>query len=243
MNLEKLYNSGYIRLSNDWFKLKNGTNLIQQIGTEGFFLFANLLRDTHTYRNYICFNRQLISSYFGGVRTEYTKIAYTALKSLIDNNILTLEQKIDFNKPKSEDFIKAKINVNNLENKYFILFDKHLDIIMKCKNIIKHKLLTLFCAIRHRVFDNQYSYITFDTLEIETGINRRTLIKYVQTMKDVGLILYDNPGTRYYIHKGKHLKSPNFYVLNTEYGTQILSQAINEYKNKQVQKGAIFNVS
>jgi len=241
MTLTELYENGYIQINNDWFRIRDGTNLIQSMGLESFYLLVNLLQ-RRTYKNTVCANKKLICDLFGGNRTEYTNKAYQALTSLIDNNIVELLEEVNLNKPRAEDFIEARINFPVVyEKDYCVLFNKHLQIINKEEGINNRvKLLSLYCAIKRRVFDEQCSYISNQILINETGIDRRLISKYVDILQDNKLIMYDNPGKR--IINGEIKRSPNFYVVYSDEGNceYLIEQAIKNYKQEQIKREIIF---
>jgi len=194
-----------------------------------------------TYQNTVAFNKQLISNYFGGTRQEYSSIAYKALKNLTDNGILKLNKDIDFKKPKPEDWIIADVNFPpQFKEHYFSVFNYHLKKIMDYPGEArKHKLLTLFCAIRYRIYGNQACDVSIKTLSHETGIDKGTIKKYVDILSNLGLIIYDNPGIMVLSNEDiKH--SPNFYVLAVDGAENILKINIEEYRKRQISKGVRF---
>jgi hypothetical protein len=234
------YDNGFIQLENKWFKIIDGENLIKKVSIEGFYLLVNLLTK-RTYGNTVCFNRQLISNYFGGARSERANIGYQALNKLVGNDVLLLKQEIDFNKPKAEDFIEAEVNFPvSFKKDYFTVFKDHIDIIMDYKGKEnKSKLLSLFYAIRYRIYENQACYISTNTIINEINIDKKTVKKYIGILQDIGLILYDNPNMRRFVDNTVK-ESPNFYILQAEGADKILSNHINEYKKIQINKGVSF---
>jgi len=242
MTLKELYQCGYVQLDNEWFR--NGkNNFIQKIGIDSFYLLVNLLRK-RTYENTVYTNKKLLCTLFGGNRTEYSDVAYQALKSLTDNNVLKLIEEINFNKPRAEDLIEAEINFPVVyEKDYFVLFKEHLKVINNIEGIKNRiKILVLYCAIKRRVFDEQCSYISNQILINETGVDRRLISKYIDIMKDNKLILYDTPGRR--IIDGSIKNSPNFYVIYSDTDNNaceyILDKTISDYKQQQIKKEIIF---
>jgi len=241
LNKDELYKDGYIQLENKWFDHYSDKVLIQQVTTEGFYLFVNLLQ-RRTYKNTVTFNKQLISNLFGNSRITNSIIAYQALKSLVDNNIITLYQNIDFNKPKSEDFIEAKVNTNiTFASNYYMLADYQFNKIMNYQGKeSKHKLLTVFCVIKCKVYDEQATKLSFRTINKITDISEKSIMKYVDILRDeLKLILYDNPGMKYVDGKQPQ-HSPNFYTMNIEHGEYILNKEIELYKEKEIHNGAEF---
>lgn len=240
MNLEELYSNGYIQIENKWFSLYNEENLIKQLGTESFYLLVNLLQ-YRTYNNFVCFNKQFISNLFGNTRFKNSTTAYKALKKLVDNDILIINQEINYNKPKVEDLIIAEINLPiTFNNNYFILANNQLNKILEYNGKEnKHKLLSLFCAIRHRIYDNQAAKISLKTLNNELGISEKTILKYINILQDLNLIVYDNPGTRK-LSNNTFRESPNFYTLALDGAEDILRVNIEEYKKQQIAKGIKF---
>jgi predicted SnoaL-like aldol condensation-catalyzing enzyme len=230
----------YVQLENKWFKLNKGENLISKVGVDGFWLLVNLLKK-RTYQNEVIFNKQLICKYFGGMRTEYSKLAYEAVKKLTENNIIKLLVEIDFNKPDKKDFIVAEVNFDvTFKNNYFMLNDEEINIISNTKKISKPKLLALFCALKYRLFDGQCSYISLGTLYSETKISKTTIKKYIDKLQEIGLIKYQNPGRRQ-LFDNTIKESPNFYVLSSnEHWEYILNKEIENYKNKQINNGTKF---
>jgi len=240
LNLNELYADGYIQLENKWFDKNNGTNLIQKVSTEGFYLLVYLLQE-RTFSNKVIFNKRLISNLFGKSRTTNTTIAYNALKGLTDHNILLMND-VDYKKYKLDDVLKIKVNFNiTFAERFFMLANYQIDKIINYQGKeSKHKLLAVFCALKCKVFDNQANNVAFETLENITGISEASIIKYVDILQnDLELIIYDNPGDKD-LSKNVIKKSPNFYTLNIDDGKYILNKEIELYKEKEIHNGVEF---
>ena len=241
MTRDDLIDGGYIQLQNTWFKTEGKTNLLLKIGTDGFLLL-NILLSNRTFDNKVFFNKQLITNIFGNKRTENTIIAYKALKNLVDNDILILETDVNYDYPKTEDLIIAQVNFPiTFKENFFMLYRHHLNIIKNNNfNVNEGKLLSVYCSIRYKIYNDQYCKTDINHIVNETGINKKSIIKYIDVLQDLGLILYDNPGTRYFEDKDQYKEAPNFYVLNTEDAEYILSTAIKKYREEQEAKGVKF---
>ncbi|MEH7210074.1 hypothetical protein V7094_28365, partial [Priestia megaterium] len=79
--------------------------------------------------------------------------------------------------------------------------------------------------IIQRIFEGEsnldYSYPNIDTIEAQTGINRKTVMKYIRVLKEHEILYYEK------VRKGEH-KDKNYYTRWKDRGCLISALHSNE---------------
>lgn len=230
----------YIRMSNNWFNGDDSLSL--QYGEQGFTLLARMMQRQNIRGQYDLTDRH-IQDWFG-----YTAHSYRSIKKVFDilnmfkrNGIVKFCKDYDFTKVCTDivEFIPTDSSLPL--NKYFILFDDEIDTILKSgnKNVNKYKLFLLFgCLKYHYNTGTKYCYPTIETLSDRTRISVTTILSYIDVLVDLGLILYDNPGTKLY-PDGTVKECNNYYTMNSmNYpgNKEILDQLITHAKQELQQQ-------
>lgn len=129
------------------------------------------------------------------------------------NNLIELDNNIDLDSLKANDFIIGRLNIYERNDKgspinYFLLLDSEYDTIINkySGDLDKYNLLNLFCNIKSRIKRNpdnispaerelEVAYPSYDTIMKDIFIESdKTLKKYIDTLVDLDLIRYDCAG-------------------------------------------------
>lgn len=97
---------------------------------------------------------------------------------------------------------------------YYTDIDKFMYMDEKYKDL----MFVVYFNIIQRIFDSEsslnYSYPNIDTIEAETGINRKTVMKYIKVLKEHEILYYEK------VRKGEH-KDKNYYTRWKDRGSLI----------------------
>lgn len=205
----------YIRMSNNWF---NGDdNLSLQYGEKGFVLLARMMQ-RQSIRGYDLTDRH-IQAWFGYADRSHRSIksVFGVLNMFKQNGIVKFCKDYDFTKICTDIVEFTPTDISLPPNKFFILFDDEIDTILNSnnQNVNRHKLFLLFgCLKYHYNTGTKYCYPTIESLSDKTRLSTTTILSYIDVLVDLGLILYDNPGTKLY-PDGTVKECNNYYTMNS----------------------------
>lgn len=211
-------NNYFIKVSNEWFYVKDGKSLIEQYNHCHFVIYILLLRNL-TLRNTCIFNINMIKDLLlneGTTDSRQINIIKDTLKSLHDNGIITLylnncctEEFIDFEN--NNKIYYAQIN-NQPKNNFFILYDSEIDVILNfCKGKEKrgisiYNLLVYFgMVIKVINSKDKVGYCTYEVLQYKFGFSADTISKFNEYLTKLKLIRYNN--TFYDIRSNRSLSN------------------------------------
>lgn len=175
---------------------------------------------------------------------------------LVELNYIT----IDFNihSVKHNELLKCKINDNLIDysSGFAMLLRSELNSILSCEDLDTLILLKLYCYLKMRVYkrlDNQdlrmvggkaaTCYPTYELINEDIGISEAIIHKYINKLKELKLIAFDNAGVYYHSSNTKNKReSANTYALyksdlSHEYE---IKESIKIYKKEKQEKGYIF---
>lgn len=247
-------NNNFIMFSKDWFGNKNNSNpYINTYGHEALSIMCCLMKNL-TLRNKIIFNLTYLQECLNLKYKNYT--ALNRIKSILlffekdkifkynldINNVMPKDMiiadviNLKINQVDTSDEDESNQNINNkkkLKNTNFVMiYDFELDTILQYDgNINNNMLLAVFAYIKSCIkHSTQVCYPTIETITKNTCIGReKTVLKYINILKDIGLILYDNPGTRKFKKDGTIKECANTYTMNYDGHDILLQEKIKEY--------------
>ena len=115
---------------------------------------------------------------------------------------------------------------------FVLLYDFELDTICNSEyKVDKNLLLLTFVTIKSHI-NNQTKicYPTIDTIQRECNIkSNNTVLYYIDILKELGLILFENVGTRVF-KDGTIKQAGNIYTMNYEGHDKYLQTALDRYK-------------
>jgi len=104
---------------------------------------------------------------------------------------------------------------------YYTDMDKFINMDEKYKDL----MFVIYFNIIQRIFEGEsnldYSYPNIDTIEAQTGINRKTVMKYIRVLKEHEILYYEK------VRKGEH-KDKNYYTRWKDRGCLISALHSNE---------------
>lgn len=239
----------FVTLSNEWFytgrdnpEKEKFISLARKYGSKGFLLLIKILQ-SRTSRNKYSICSHDIDEWFNYSKKKYTEGALKLLFDFQKEKIIKLNQ----------DYVVKDLLIKNLyltpENKFeygfFSIYDYEVDKIMNgySGNSDKAKLLLLFgCIKSHYNTETKICYPTIKTISLETGMTDRTIIEGIDILSDLGLILYNNLGTKLY-SDGKIREFENVYTMNYKGNDEVLEQYIKEQKELVVQTIVVRNTA
>lgn len=158
----------------------------------------------------------------------------------------------------SNELLKCKINDNliNYDSNFTMLLRSELNTILSCEDLDKLILLKLFCYLKIRMYKRMESkdiretggkaevcYPSYEVICEEIGISEAITNKYINKLKELKLVAFDNAGVYYHPNsKENKRESANTYVLYKEDGSHEieLKESIKFYKKQMKEKGYIF---
>ena len=237
--MEDLNNNKFIQITNEWFYHSQDIkqNFANKYGDRGFLLLCNIKR-TLSMRGYCIFNTYFAEEWFNYTRKNQQEKLFNLLHQFSNQSLFTVNKKLislegEYNLP---DIYKGNMTIHPLlefECNYFQLYDYEINRILNINdNSDKSKLLLLFAALKyHYNITTNICYPTMDTIQEETGLSRHVIINGINTLQEIGLILYKNVGTKIF-KNGDIRQGNNIYTMNYLGNDKKLSQCILNEKNK-----------
>lgn len=227
----------FVNLSNEWFyTYKDDPNkdkfvsLAKKYGAKSFTLFFKLMQ-TGTYRGYYIVNNYYISEWFGYEKNRDIQTIFNRLNIFEKDKIIKFQDKYDLS-------IIHKGNIyyqiKQPQDGYFSIFDYEANRILYeySGKSDKYRLFLLFACLKsHYNIDTRVCYPTIEIISKETGMIDKTIIEGIDILVDLGLILYDNPGTKLF-SDGTIRECGNVYTMNYGGNDQFLRQYIENEKQK-----------
>lgn len=227
-NQRDLTKETFIKIPNNWILGKEKNNLIDKYTNKGLILYC-LLKLCNTYLNKYKLTHYDIEEWFG-VRRKRDKIKIiNIIKKFNKDNIIKLMDKYNL-----DDIPKQNIYFTfpNLNNDYFIVYHYEIVTILQVNQpeIDKYNLLLIFLAIkRHYSTQTKICYPGIDDIAKCIKLSHENILQGIQTLQNIELILYDNPGTKI-LNDGSIRESNNIYTMNYANNDIILQEYINKQK-------------
>lgn len=231
--LSQLKKDLYVRIDKDWFSEE--TSYIKKYGHTALLINSYLQRGI-TNRNELYFSIDNIAEYLhiNSKNFKSRQNIINTINQFNEDGLLKLNKVID----KHNTLIIAS-NLKQLEN-FIILYDFEIDTIVSYKeNIDNSKLLTTFLYIKSCInYSDKYCYPSIEKIRNITNINSdKSIIRYINILRDLGLILYRNVGLIKYDKENLKYEK-NVYVMNYEGHKEILDAYI-EQKEQEIQAGEV----
>lgn len=213
-------------MSNRWFRLDGGSNLCSLYGERGFALLAKMMQQRSARGEYSLTDRH-IQSWFGYTTYREVKKMMLVLAEFQTDGLVIFNDDYNFDNVVNEVMKFEPTTISEPDGDYFSLYDYEIDTILQsAKGCNKLKLLLLFgCLKYHYRSDTKVTHPSIELLSDETGLSQTSILAYIDTLVDLGLILYDNPGTRLY-PDGNVKECNNIYTMNYKGNKAILDQAV-----------------
>ncbi len=223
----------YVTMQNEWF-IVDDTNIpmIHTYNEKGFILLFRL-NQTKTYHTEYVFNHYHLQEWFNITKPCKTKEIMQLVQTFAKDKIITLSKDYDLCNTVYKGNILFNIN-NNYPRGYFRIYNYEADrILMEYSGKEdKYKLFSLFgCLKSHYNTDSKVCYPTIERMSDETRLSQVSIIQYIDILRDLDLILYENPGTRLF-QDGMQREAQNIYTMNYEGNDIALAQHIEQYKNE-----------
>lgn len=184
-----------------------------------------------------------------------SKIKETIFKLAVLNYII-----IDFDifNIKSNELLKCKINNDliNYDSSFTMLLRSELNLILSCEDLDKLILLKLYCYLKMRMYKRyenrdirqtggkaETCYPTYELINHDIGISEGIINKYINKLKELKLIVFDNAGVYYHpSNKLNKKESANTYALYKDDMSHELElkESIKFYRKQMEEKGYIF---
>ena len=216
---------------------------------------------TNTNRDNICLFsiNDIVTTYGYKIDNHKGKIN-SKIKELIFKLAMLNYIIIDFDifSIKNNELLKCKINSEliNYDKNFTLLSRYELELILSCNDLDKLILLKLYCYLKMRIYKRKVDhdiiieggkaetcYPTYELIYSDIGISEGVINKYINKLKELKLIAYDNAGV-YYHQSDKKIKreSANTYALYKEDLSHEyeLEESIKFYKSKKKEEGYIF---
>ncbi len=217
----------YIRVSNQWFDLVDGKNLSLLYGSRGFTLQAKMMQRLNVRGLYDLTDRH-IQQWFGYTNYREIKNIFTILDMFRRGGLINCSNDYDFAKVCTDVVVFQPTDILLPSSEYFIVYDYEIDtILIECAvKLDKFKLFLLFGCLKYHYNTNmKFAYPSIELLASETGLSHTTILMYLDILVDLGLILYDNPGTKLFLD-GSVKECNNIYTMNYKGNEAILKQEI-----------------
>lgn len=159
---------------------------------------------------------------------------------------------------KNNELLKCRFNSDfiNYDSEFMQLHRNELNKIMQCEELDKLILLKLFCYLKTRIWKRegdkefyycggkaQVCYPSYELIYNDIGISEAVTNKYINKLKELKLIVFDNAGV-YFHPSNKELKkeSANTYALykDDESHKVELKEAIKLFRLQKEKDGYIF---
>lgn len=175
---------------------------------------------------------------------------------LSELNYITVN--FNVNSIKNNELLKCNINDNvvNYDDGFIQLFKSELNTILSCTDIDKLILLKLYCYLKTRIYKRagdkpisatggkaEVGYPSYELIYNEIGISESITSKYIEKLKDLKLIVYNNAGVYYHpSNKENKKESANTYALYKKDGSHKdeLKEGVKFFKITKEQEGFIF---
>lgn len=224
----ELENEKFIKLNNQYINKK----FILEHGIDSILILAAMLK-CYTVRGEIIFNLNYLLSELGIKINNTTRInkVRLILYSLASANIIKTD--IDFMTVSNNTTIRFDYDMS--VDDFTIVYDFEIDNILNfdCK-VDKYSLFYLFVFIKCKI--NPASKVMYWSIldmanELNTKSNK-TIINYIDVLKEIGLIKVDNVGMRVFTN-GDVKNSNNIYTLGyLEDSELILAKQKDKYKSE-----------
>lgn len=193
-----------------------------------------------------------IDNHKGRINSKIKEIIFKL--SLLDYIIIDF----DIFNINNNELLKCKINDNVIkyDSNFTMLLRNELNIILSCNDLDKLILLKLFCYLKIRMYKRienkdiqliggkaEVCYPSYEVICEEIGISEAITNKYINKLKELKLIVFDNAGVYYHPNnKENKRESANTYALYKENGSHEieLKESIKFYKKQMKEKGYIF---
>lgn len=163
--------------------------------------------------------------------SAYKKIITDLLKQFQAEGIIDFKDEI-----KNNTLVRAYIKLP--EENFTKVYDYELEKILTYSGKeSKYNIFNVFLAIKSKMIDKSYCYLSYKDIKKYTGINSDTTISniiYILSNK-LKLILVANPGHRVF-KNGEVKQSNNLYALNTPENENLLANLIEKYKDELEQR-------
>ncbi|MCY6372758.1 helix-turn-helix domain-containing protein [Clostridium ganghwense] len=213
---------------------------------------THILTKNMNIRGYIMITIDMIMQELGYKEAKRRKVEAVnpikeTLSKMIDEGIFEFDE--DISKFKRKDTILIKkhefLKMNDESYAFVEIKDFEFERIMSVRNEDNCKLLTLFASIKSRIYNGDSvvnahgCFPSIKVLSRDTGLNEKTIEKYIDILQEIDLIRYENAGDRLYPN-GEYKKSSNNYVLCRAGCEEALKESIKYLRKKEMEKGVVF---
>lgn len=231
----------YVTVSNKWTLSKGKTkNLIQKYGNNALSLYC-LSKQCRNHKGIHKITQHDFEEWFGANRKRDKMKLFKVMNHFVKEDFIVTSKNYNFDQLVKENIY---ITFSEIQGGFFKLYYYELDAIFDTdQNIInKHSLLSILACIKtnYDEFNKKYCFPSIREMSVRARLSQRTVIDGVNLLRDMGLILYDNPGTRVLLN-GDIKESNNIYTMNYKGNHKILKDYIEkkryevdiEYKRQQ----------
>ena len=228
--LSQLKEDLYVRIDKDWFN--DETSYIKKYGHTALLIYSYLQRGI-TNRGELYFSVDNIAEYLhiNSKNFKSRQNIIGIINRFHRDELFKLNKTVD----KHDTMFTAK-DIKQFDS-FVMLYDFEIDtIVMSNMNIDVSKLLTVFLYIKSCInYELKYCYPSIETISKMTSINSdKSIIKYINLLKNLGLILYKNVGLIKYDKENLKYEK-NVYVMNYEGHEDILNDYI-EKKESEIRE-------
>jgi len=239
------------------------SSYIQLYGRRALTYLYHLLK-LQTYNGFIYFSINMVLGLMGITKNNIKrerKYFKDFLIAIVKHSLIAPD--IDLNAVNSNDYIKANLNIYELNDvgkkqKYFELLNSEYNKIMNEYSGVldKYNLLNLFCNIKSRIYRNkndvgiterksEVAYPSYDTISRDIFIeNQQTLKQYIDCLVELDFIRYDCAGDMTFKTPEQQTirRKANFTYALFRPGWEIeLENAISMYRSQKRELGWSFS--
>lgn len=233
----------YIQVSNKWFNCAGGENLSTIYGERGFVLMVRMMQQI-TRRGEYAITDYHLKEWFSYTDYRSLRSAFALLEQFRQDRLFVFGENYDFKNVYRGIIRYFSTDITSPASEYFKLYDDEVDGILLADvgTLDKYKLFLLFACLKYHYHTvTKLCYPSIEVLSEETRLSPNTILSYVDVLVDLGLILYENPGTKLY-PSGDVKECNNIYTINYKGNKEILEKEIfrmeqelkEQEKNKQL---------